>query len=90
LRYIGHTGTGFDEKNLSEVLAKLKPLIIKNCPFDPIPKTNAPATWVKPVLVCQIKFTEFTQEKIMRHPVFMGLRIDKEAKEVTFETKAKE
>jgi bifunctional non-homologous end joining protein LigD len=49
-------------------------------PFDNKPKTNMPVTWVKPKLVCEIKFSEVTDEGILRHPVFMGLRKDKEAK----------
>ncbi|MCH5596844.1 non-homologous end-joining DNA ligase [Niabella ginsengisoli] len=83
LIYAGHTGTGFDEKSLTEVAQKLKPLIRKSSPFDVTPKTNMPATWVQPKLVCNIKYTELTNEHIFRHPVFMGLRIDKSPKEVT-------
>jgi bifunctional non-homologous end joining protein LigD len=80
LIYIGHTGTGFDEKGLNEINKKLQPLITGEVPFDKKPKTNMPVTWVKPKLVCEIKFTEETDEGILRHPVFMGLREDKEAK----------
>lgn len=83
LVYAGHTGTGFDEKTLNEVFNKLKPLLRKNSPFEVTPKTNMPATWVQPKLVCNIKFTELTKDNIFRHPVFMGLRIDKPAEEVT-------
>ncbi|MCC6287019.1 MAG: DNA ligase D [Chitinophagaceae bacterium] len=82
LVYAGHTGTGFDQKTLTEVYNKLKPLIRKASPFDIIPKTNMPATWVQPKLVCNIRFSELTEEHIFRHPVFMGLRIDKPAEEV--------
>jgi bifunctional non-homologous end joining protein LigD len=42
-------------------------------------------TWVKPRLVCEIKFTEWTKDRIARHPIFMGLRVDKKAKEARFE-----
>ncbi|MFT3945393.1 MAG: DNA ligase D [Agriterribacter sp.] len=79
LVYAGHTGTGFDKKILTEVYNKLKPLIKKTSPFDITPRTNTPATWVQPELVCNIKFTELTEDHIFRHPVFMGLRIDKAA-----------
>jgi len=77
LVYAGHTGTGFNEKSLKETWDKLQPLITDKCPFEKKPKTNMPATWVKPKLICEIKFQEWTEENIMRVPVFMGLRNDK-------------
>jgi bifunctional non-homologous end joining protein LigD len=80
LIYIGHTGTGFNEKSLNEVQKKLAPLVTGTMPFDKKPKTNMPVTWVNPKLVCEIKFSEITDEGILRHPVFMGLREDKDAK----------
>ncbi len=80
LIYIGHTGTGFNDKSLNEVEKKLAPLVTDKMPFSKKPKTNMPVTWVKPKLVCEIKFSEITDEGILRHPVFMGLREDKEAK----------
>ncbi|MGC4231693.1 MAG: DNA ligase D [Niabella sp.] len=83
LVYAGHTGTGFDQQSLTEVYDYLQPLITQKAPFDITPKTNTPATWVRPELVCNIKFSELTKDHIFRHPVFMGLRIDKPAKEVT-------
>jgi len=82
LVYAGHTGSGFNEKSLKETWNKLQPLITHDCPFDKKPKTNMPATWVKPKLVCEIKFQEWTQENIMRVPIFMGLRPDKKPSEV--------
>lgn len=85
LIYVGHSGSGFDKKSLEEIYAKLQPLIIKDCPFEKCPKGNMPVTWVQPQLVCEIKFTEWTKERIARHPIFMGLRTDKEAKQVQFE-----
>lgn len=83
LVYAGHTGTGFDQQSLTEVYEHLQPLITKKSPFNIIPATNTPATWVRPELVCNIKFSELTKNHIFRHPVFMGLRIDKAAEEVT-------
>jgi len=80
LIYIGHTGTGFNNKSLNEVEKKLAPLITDNLPFAKKPKTNMPVTWIKPKLVCEIKFSEVTDEGILRHPVFMGLREDKQAR----------
>ncbi|HSW88634.1 MAG TPA: DNA ligase D [Candidatus Saccharimonadales bacterium] len=83
LRYAGHTGGGFDEKKLHEIIGVLKPLITDKSPFPVTPKTNAPATWVKPKKVCQIKFSEWTQDGVMRQPVFLGLREDKKPENVT-------
>jgi bifunctional non-homologous end joining protein LigD len=82
LEYAGHTGTGFTHKTLKEVWDKLEPLITEKCPFDIKPKTRLPATWVKPKLICEVKFQEWTQGHIMRVPVFMGLRTDKKPIEV--------
>jgi bifunctional non-homologous end joining protein LigD len=82
LVYAGHTGSGFNEKLLKETWSKLQPLITDKCPFAKKPKTNMPATWVKPKLVCEIKFQEWTHDHIMRVPIFMGLRTDKKPTEV--------
>jgi bifunctional non-homologous end joining protein LigD len=81
LKYIGHTGTGFNEEALKEMFAKLQPLVTNVSPFDKKIIVNSPVTWVKPELVCAIKFSELTEEGILRHPVFIGLRVDKSAKE---------
>jgi bifunctional non-homologous end joining protein LigD len=85
LVYVGHTGSGFNEKSLTAVYKKLKPLITSKSPFATKPKTNMPCTWVKPKLVCEIKFSEWTKDNIMRIPVFMGLREDKDPKDVHVE-----
>lgn len=82
LVYIGHAGGGFDEKMLADVHEKMLPLVRKKSPFERIPKTNSPVTWIKPELVCEVKFSEWTKEGIMRQPIFQGLRIDKSAEEV--------
>ena len=79
LEYIGHSGSGFTEKTLKDVYQKLQPLIIKKAPFDTAPKTNMPVTWVKPQLVCEVTYTEWTQDRLLRHPIFLGLREDKTA-----------
>jgi bifunctional non-homologous end joining protein LigD len=83
LQYAGHTGSGFSESGLKEMYDKLKPLIKKESPFDEVVKTNAPVTWVKPVLIAEIKFTEWTTDNKMRHPIFMRLRTDKKINEIT-------
>ncbi len=85
LVYIGHTGSGFNKQSLKSIYDGLQPLVIKECPFKKCPKGNMPVTWVKPQLVCEIKFTEWTKDLIARHPIFMGLRHDKKATEVTIE-----
>lgn len=85
LKYAGHVGTGYDAKLLDAVMAKLKPLARKTSPFADTPKTNTPAHWVKPQLVCEVTFAEWTREGILRQPVFLGLRIDKDAASVVRE-----
>jgi bifunctional non-homologous end joining protein LigD len=82
LVFIGHTGGGFNEKQLAEIYQRLEPLIRKTSPFKSKPKTNQPATWVKPELVCEVRFAEWTSDGLMRQPIFAGLREDKEPKEV--------
>lgn len=83
LKFIGHTGTGFDAQSLRDVYQRMKPLITDESPFeDPVP-ANATTTWLVPELVCNVRFSEITNEGIQRHPVFAGLREDKEADEVT-------
>ena len=81
LKYVGHSGSGFDSQGLKDLYARFQPLITEKCPFNPEPKTNMPATWVKPELVCEVKFTEVTDEGYLRHPIFMGLREDKKGSE---------
>ncbi|HWP91174.1 MAG TPA: DNA ligase D [Thermodesulfobacteriota bacterium] len=83
LKYIGHTGSGFNTQSLKKISELLEPLIQEESPFDEPVKTNMPATWVKPVLVCEVKYTEITHDGRLRHPIFMRLRDDKNAKEVT-------
>ena len=85
LTYVGHTGSGFTDKGLKELYEMLKPLIQKKSPFDEVVKTNAPVTWVKPLLLAEIKFTEWTTDKKMRHPIFLRLRNDKTVKEINME-----
>ncbi len=82
LVYVGHTGSGFNEKGLEAVWKKLQALVAKKCPFETVPRTNMPATWVKPVLVGEIKFQEWTRDGSARQPIFMGLRTDKKPTDV--------
>ncbi|MEO8066031.1 MAG: non-homologous end-joining DNA ligase [Candidatus Doudnabacteria bacterium] len=82
LTYIGHAGTGFDEKTLNLVYNKLKPLEIKKSPFRNPPDNNTAVTWVRPKFVCEVGFEEWTEDGHMRQPSFLGLRPDKKASEV--------
>jgi bifunctional non-homologous end joining protein LigD len=83
LIYAGHTGTGFSDQKIKEMYALLKPLITNKSPFKERITTNMPVTWVKPKLVCELKFTEITRDGKMRHPVFLHLRNDKPLKEAS-------
>jgi bifunctional non-homologous end joining protein LigD len=85
LKYVGHTGTGFDQKELTRVSKLLKDREITSSPFSEKIKTNEPAHWARPDLVAQIRFTEWTADNKLRHPVYLGLRDDKSAREVTRE-----
>jgi bifunctional non-homologous end joining protein LigD len=60
----------------------LNPLIQKECPFALKPETNAPVTWVKPELICEVALSGWTEDGVMRQPVFLRLREDKAAREV--------
>lgn len=81
LKYIGHTGTGFTTAVLKNVYETLKTLKRDTSPFTTKVSVNSPVTWVEPEVVCEVKYTEMTEDGILRHPVFLGLRIDKSAKE---------
>jgi len=87
LVYIGHTGTGFNDKTLKDVYQQMQPLKTEKSPFDVKVPVNTPVTWVKPELVCNLKYSEITEGGHRRHPVFMGLRIDKAPTEVHEEVK---
>ena len=86
LVYRGRVGTGFNQDLLVEIDQKLKRLARKTSPFDAVPDERArDAYWVKPDLVAEIGFTEFTPDGVLRHPSFIGLRDDKPAREVRLE-----
>jgi len=83
LKYIGNCGTGFDEKTLKDLYNKFKPIFRKTSPLEQKVVIREKIQWIDPLYVCQVKFTERTQDGILRHPVYLGLRIDKGAKEVS-------
>lgn len=77
LKFIGQVGTGFNQAMQTDLMKKMKPLVSTSCPFAKIPTTTAPTVWIKPSLVCEVKYTELTSVGVMRHPSFQGLREDK-------------
>ncbi len=96
LRYIGQAGTGFTDAMQEELLQKMRPLAVTKCPFSEIPIVNKPTrfrpdppraaiTWIKPKLVCEVQYQELTNEGVMRHPSFQGLRVDKKASQVVMD-----
>jgi bifunctional non-homologous end joining protein LigD len=83
--YVGRAGTGFDAETLRALHEKMLPLITKAKPIAKKVPDEANTTWVKPKLVAEVKFTEWTAAGEMRHPVYLGLRTDKKATDVTRE-----
>ena len=83
----GKVGTGFDRKLLKELYDKMQPLKTNVAPFDPraLARRSTSVQWLKPKLVCEVKFTEMTSEGSFRHPAFVGLRYDKKPIECTLE-----
>jgi bifunctional non-homologous end joining protein LigD len=87
-RYIGHVGAGFGHAALEELYGKLIKLKTAKSPFAKKVKDEAVTTWVRPFLVAEVKFTEWTTSGEMRHPVYLGLREDKQAGDVICEREA--
>lgn len=101
LRFSGKVGTGFNEAMLENLHEQLTKLATTRCPFDNLPEKRTGrytqgitaaemkrCHWVKPALVCQVRFAEWTQDGKLRQPAFLGLREDKDAKAVIRETPA--
>jgi bifunctional non-homologous end joining protein LigD len=95
LMFAGKVGTGFNEKILRTLLGRFKKIPRETCPFADLPERRAGrygqgvtasemklCHWIEPSIVCQIKFREWTRDQRLRQPVFLGLREDKDAKEV--------
>ncbi len=78
LTHAGQVGTGFNEKTLKEIYAKIEPLITKKSPFTGTVKALRDVTWVQPELVAEIKYLEMTPDGLLRAPVFVALRPDKD------------
>jgi bifunctional non-homologous end joining protein LigD len=77
LTYVGRVGTGFDDATLEAIWQRLQPLRRVTSPFTRGTPTGRGHTWVEPVLVCEVRFTEWTEDGGFRHPAFLGLRDDK-------------
>jgi bifunctional non-homologous end joining protein LigD len=93
LNYIGKIGTGFNNQIQKELVTKMKKLATTKVPFSEVPDVDKPSrfrpnppkskvTWLKPQLVCEVSYAEITEDGVMRHPSFEGLREDKKAKDV--------
>ena len=86
LRYVGNVGTGFGDAETARLLELLKPLRRDSPPFAELPKLPrtraADVQWVEPRLVAQVRFVEWTHDRRLRHPSYLGLRDDKRAAEV--------
>ena len=78
LIYAGKVGTGFARGDLSALAKRFKPLERSTSPFDKVPAMEKrDAVWLKPALVCEVEYTEWTKDGRLRHPSFQGLREDK-------------
>jgi bifunctional non-homologous end joining protein LigD len=86
IRYIGNCGTGFNDTSIKELYEKLHPLETGVKPFDEKVHQRTKVTWVKPQLVCEVWYSEWTGDRHLRHPVYKGLRIDKNKEKVIMET----
>jgi len=97
-KFSGRFGTDFSEKLLNALFSELNKIRIEKCPFFNLPIVGRNrwdqgltaaemkrCHWVKPIMVCQIKFTEWTRDDRLRQPVFLGIRDDKNANEVVRE-----
>jgi bifunctional non-homologous end joining protein LigD len=87
LHYVAHVGGGFNERTLASSFKLMQSLKSDRSPFLAVPKTNEPVQWLKPRLVAEVKFSEWTADLRLRHPVFVGWREDKKAKDCRFEIK---
>jgi len=97
LMYAGKVGSGFDHALLASLHKDFMPRVAGQCPFSNLPMARQShgqamtaaemrkVTWVRPELVCEVRFAEWTEEGLLRQPVFLGLRADKSPAEVVRE-----
>ena len=83
--YVGHTGGGFTRDGLVAMSALLAKRTRRTAPFAVVPRTNERAHWVTPSVVVEVKFAEWTKDRLLRQPIFLGVRDDKRARDVTIE-----
>ncbi|MBS0578841.1 MAG: DNA ligase D [Proteobacteria bacterium] len=79
LRYAGHVGSGLDEAIIADLRERAGPLVCKNAPFSEEPPLHRPTTWLKPRIVAEVAFSEWTAAGALRAPVFLRLREDVDA-----------
>ncbi|MBV8483870.1 MAG: non-homologous end-joining DNA ligase [Verrucomicrobia bacterium] len=85
LHYFGHSGSGFTEKGIQDALKRMKPLSIEKSPFINPPRVSEKIQWLRPKLVCEVTFAEWTDDEQMRQTVFLGWREDKDSRDVVKE-----
>ncbi|MGC8484649.1 MAG: non-homologous end-joining DNA ligase [Candidatus Baltobacteraceae bacterium] len=86
LRYVGEVGSGFSEQILRDLHHLLREHERASAPFVDTPELGADIHWASPILIAEVRFSEWTRDRKLRHPVFLGLRDDKAARDVVFET----
>jgi bifunctional non-homologous end joining protein LigD len=85
LHYFGHSGSGFSEKGIEHALGRMRPLFTDKSPFENPPTLKEKIQWVKPELVCEIAYAEWTLDGELRRTTFLGWRDDKRPEEVVLE-----
>ncbi|HEU5119939.1 MAG TPA: non-homologous end-joining DNA ligase, partial [Candidatus Nitrosocosmicus sp.] len=83
--FVGHTGSGFDSISLAQIYEKVQNLRTEECAIGYVPYTNREPIWVKPEIVAEIKFSDWTRDNIMKSPIFLRLREDKKPEECFIE-----
>jgi bifunctional non-homologous end joining protein LigD len=87
LKHAGNAGTGYNEKKLKEIFHMLQPLVRETSPFTEFVRIPG-VTWVQPRLICEVRFTEWTKDGKLRHPVYLRLRDDKKVNEINMKSAA--
>jgi bifunctional non-homologous end joining protein LigD len=85
LVFVGHTGSGFDFNLLDKLYQILEKMKVDSCPIRYVPYTNREPVWIRPELVVEVKFHSWTNDKIMRAPIFLRIREDKSPNECRIE-----
>lgn len=85
LIYVGKVGTGFSEETKKDLSKTFKKLIQNNSSFKNLKESTNNTTWLKPEIIAEVQFAEFTKEHILRQPSFIGIRTDKNPKDVKLE-----